>query len=102
MRHKSIERPPVGRTIHIVLNGKEHEGTYTVDGPTVAVHSLTLGVRVAHIGDNSPEVLAKLLLAELVYRSDASGRNAPDCPQSQVGSGLVDGYVHDTATTKRR
>lgn len=96
MRHKSIERPPVGRRVHIVLGGKDYDGTYTVDGPTVAVHSLTLGVRVAHLGDNTPEVLAKLLLAELVYRSEP-GCNAPDCPDSAIGSGLLDGYAKDTA-----
>ena len=98
MRHKSIERPPAGRSVHIVLDGKEYDGTFTVDGPTVAVHSLTLGVRVACIGDHTPEVLAKLLLAELVYRSDISRPNAPDGPDSEIGSGLLAGYAEDSAT----
>ena len=98
MRHKSIERPPAGRGIHIVLDGKEYTGTFTVDGPTVAVHSLTLGVRVACIGDNTPEVLAKLLLAELVYRSETSSRNDSECPDSEIGSGLLAGYAEDSAT----
>ena len=93
MRHNSIERPPAGRDIRIVLNGREYEGTYTVDGPTLTVRSVTLGVRVALVGDNIPEVLAKLLLAELVYRAEASGATKAEGSQSEIGSGLVFDYT---------
>jgi hypothetical protein len=64
-RHKSIERPPAGRSIRIDLQGETHEATYTVDGSMVMVESLTLGVKCARLSDNAPEALARLLLAEL-------------------------------------
>src|SRR5687768_1338993 len=41
VRNKSIERPPRGRSINIVLNGKDYDATFTVDGATVVVHSAT-------------------------------------------------------------
>ena len=66
-RHKSIERPPAGRRIEIEFDGERHEGTYTVDGPMVMVHSLLLGTRRAQVGDGSPETVARLLLAELAH-----------------------------------
>ena len=68
-RHKTIERPPVGRSIRIEFDGQHYEGTYTVDGPVITVETLTLGSRRARLGDAVPEALAKLLLAELVHES---------------------------------
>ena len=90
MRNKSIERPPAGRSIHIVMDGKDYDATFTVDGPTVVVQSATLGVKVAHLVDNPPEVQAMLLLAELVHQSERAGDHPAD-PDSQVGAGLVYG-----------
>jgi len=66
-RHKSIERPPQGRGVRIILAGESHEGTYTVNGPMITVDSVLLGSKRAPLGDATPEMLAKLLLAELVY-----------------------------------
>ena len=88
MRQKSIEAPPAGRNIRIVLDGQEHEGTFTVDGPTVTVRSVTLGVRVGVVGDNAPEVLARLLLAELAVRANLP-TNQNHRPDLVVGSGLI-------------
>ena len=69
-RHKSLERPPAGRSIRIDLRGETYDATYTVDGSMVTVESVTLGVKCARLSDNSPEALARLLLAELVDRWD--------------------------------
>ena len=88
MRQKSIEAPPAGRNIRIVLDGQEHEGTFTVDGPTVTVRSVTLGVRVGVVGDNAPEVLARLLLAELAVRANLP-TNQNHRQDLGVGSGLI-------------
>ena len=88
MRQKSIERPPAGRNIRITLDGQEHEASFTVDGPTVTVRSVTLGVRVGVVGDNTPEVVAKLLLAELAMRSALQSDNNFR-RDSDVGSGLI-------------
>ena len=74
-RHKSIERPPTGRSIRIELAGKSYDGSYTVDGSVVTTRSVTLGVRCAHLRDSSPETLAKLLLAELADAYERSNRN---------------------------
>jgi hypothetical protein len=97
VRHKSIERPPAGRAVRVMLNGTEYDATFTVNGPTVTVHSLTLGIRVACIDDTPPEVRAKILLVEMVYRNEAAARNVPDCPNSEVGSGLLAGCAQDAA-----
>lgn len=71
-RFRSVERPPTGRSVSIELNGRAYEGTYTVDGPMLSLDTLTLGVRREPLGDYDPVVLARLLLAELVYDSEQS------------------------------
>jgi hypothetical protein len=57
--------------VSIQIDGETYNGTYTVDGPMVALETLTLGVKRAQLGDSAPEVLARLLLAELVYEADS-------------------------------
>ena len=69
-RHKSIERPPAGRSIHIEVNGVHYGATYTVDGQVVTVDTLLLGSRRGRLGDDSPEIVAKVLLLELVHMND--------------------------------
>jgi hypothetical protein len=73
------------------LDGQEHEGTFTVDGPTVTVRSVTLGVRVGVVGDNAPEVLARLLLAELAVRA-----NLPTNQTHRQDLGVGSGLIHET------
>ena len=73
-RHKSIERPPAGRSIRIDLRGETHEATYTVDGSMVSVESLTLGFKCAPLGDGSAEAVARLLLAEMVDENERRTR----------------------------
>jgi hypothetical protein len=68
-RHKSVERPPIARSVQIEVDGTRYEGTYTVDGPVVSVESLLLGGRRGHVDDRPPEVIAKVLLLELVHSS---------------------------------
>lgn len=71
-RHKSVERPPIARSVQIEVDGTRYEGTYTVDGPVVSVESLLLGGGLAHVDDRSPEVIAKVLLLELVHSTRSS------------------------------
>ena len=66
-RYKSIERPPVGKTIQIEVNGERFEGTYSVDGSVVCVDTLLLGGRRGTVTDGSPEIVARVLLLELVH-----------------------------------
>jgi hypothetical protein len=49
---------------------------------------VTLGVRVGVVGDNTPEVLARLLLAELAVRANLP-TNHNQLPELGVGSGLI-------------
>lgn len=69
-RQKSIERPPVARSVQIELDGRRYEGTYTVDGPVVIVDTLLLGSRSRRLSDDAPEIVAKQLLLELVHLSE--------------------------------
>ena len=66
-RYRSIERSPAGRTVQLEIGGVRYEATYTVDGPIVTVDSLLLGHRCGALGDGAPEVVAKVLLLELVH-----------------------------------
>ncbi|HJU20920.1 MAG TPA: hypothetical protein VJ891_00295 [Casimicrobiaceae bacterium] len=66
-RYRSIERPPAGRTVQIEVGGVRYEATYTVDGPIVTVDNLLLGHRCGTVGEGSAEVVAKVLLLELVH-----------------------------------
>ena len=68
-RYKSIERPPVGRSVQIEVDGERYEGTYTVDGSIVSVDTLLLGSRRGTVTDGSPATVAKVLLLELVHLS---------------------------------
>jgi hypothetical protein len=58
--------------VSIELDGHAYEGTYMVNGPMLSLDTLTLGVRREPLGDYDPAVLARLLLAELVYDSEHS------------------------------
>jgi hypothetical protein len=73
-RHKSSERSPEGRHFRITLDGREFEGTYTVNGPILAVESLLMGMKRRQLGGAHPEALARLLLAELVYEHEGPRR----------------------------
>ena len=69
-RHKSIERPPVGRSVQIEVDGMRYEGTFSVNGPIVTVDTLLLGSRHATLTNDPPEIVAKRLLLELVYLNE--------------------------------
>jgi hypothetical protein len=56
--------PTAVKSVIITINGVEYRGTYFVQGSTVHVQS-TLGRKAAQVG-GSPEIIAKLLLLELV------------------------------------
>ena len=69
-RYKSVERPPAGRNVQIEVDGMRYEGTYTVDGSIVSVDTLLLGSRRGTVTDDSPEVVARVLLLELVHLNE--------------------------------
>ncbi len=76
-RQKSIEQPPAGRGVRIVLHGKDYEGTYTLDGPIVVVEAVMLGTKRAPLaGDVTPVALARLLLAELADEHERRSQDA--------------------------
>ena len=69
-RYKSVERPPAGRSVQIEVDGVRYEGTYTVDGSIVSVDTLLLGSRRGTCADGAPQIVARVLLLELVHLSD--------------------------------
>ena len=69
-RYKSAESSPIGRSVQIEVDGQRHEGRYTVDGKVVAVETLLLGSRRGPLGDGPPEIVAKILLLELVHLNE--------------------------------
>jgi hypothetical protein len=68
-RHKSTERGPIPQVVQLELDGRHYAGTYTVDGPMITVDTLLLGSRRVPLGDQPPEIAARVLLLELVYAS---------------------------------
>ena len=66
-RHKSVEAPPIARDVRIERNGTVYEGTYTVNGAAVSVNSPALGSKSAPMGKGSPEIVAKIVLTDLLF-----------------------------------
>ena len=75
-RHKSVECPPAGRVVHVKLGETSYEGTYTVNGSMLIVETLSLGAKRRQLTHTSPEMLARLLLAELVDERRLIGSTA--------------------------
>ena len=69
-RYKSVERPPAGRSVQIEVDGVRYQGTYTVDGSIVSVDTLLLGSRRGTCTDGAPEIVARVLLLELVHLNE--------------------------------
>ena len=75
-RHRAIERPPVGRMIRIQLRGTTYEGSYTVDGPVVAVEALAFGSKRRYLTDSPPEVLASCC-SQSLWTSESAAAARP-------------------------
>jgi hypothetical protein len=58
-------RPTTVKPVAVTIDGVTHHGTYFVQGSMVHVQS-TLGTKKTHVGGAPPEVIAQLLLSELV------------------------------------
>ena len=71
---KSTERPVAERGLRIEFDGKTYEGSYTVDGPVVAVSSVMLGTKCALRRGVPPDALAKIMLTEMVYEEQERNR----------------------------
>ena len=74
-RYKSVERAPAGRGVWINLRGRVHEASYVIDGPMLTVESVLFGVKRRPLGDQPPEVLARLMLAEMVDEHERLSRS---------------------------
>jgi hypothetical protein len=69
-RFKNTEAGPVARAVRIERHGVVHDGSYTISGPIITVSSPVLGSKTTQIGGSSPEVLAKIVLTELLFLDD--------------------------------
>ena len=58
-------KPTFVKDVTITVEGARHDGTYYVQGKTVYVQS-PLGNKATQVGGSPPEMIAKMLLTELV------------------------------------
>jgi hypothetical protein len=58
------------RTVSVTIDGATHLGTYYLQIAILFVHS-PLGAKASRLGGSPPELMARLLLAELVRGSEA-------------------------------
>jgi hypothetical protein len=66
-----VSRPSAVKTITVTINGSEHHGTYFVQGSAVHVQS-KVGAKATQVGGSPPEMIARLLLSELVRAASAT------------------------------
>jgi hypothetical protein len=60
-----MDRPAVVKTLTVTLYGVAYHGTYFVQNSIVYVQS-RFGSKATRLGRSSPEMVAKLLLSEIV------------------------------------
>lgn len=60
-----MTRPAVVKTLTVTLYGVPYLGTYFVQNSVVYVQS-TFGSKATQVGSSPPEMVAKLLLSEIV------------------------------------
>jgi hypothetical protein len=58
-------RPFLVKSVTVTIDGVTHHGTYYVQGSVVHVRC-SLGEKITEVGTSPPEVIARLLLSELV------------------------------------
>lgn len=60
-----MNRPAVVKTLTVTIYGEIYSGTYFVQNGVMYVQS-TFGSKATHLGSSPPELVAKLLLSELI------------------------------------
>jgi hypothetical protein len=58
--------PPKVSDLSIVVDGKRYVGTCSIQGNSMTVSLVTAGCKNANIGSTRPDILAELLLRELI------------------------------------
>lgn len=71
MAKRSNKRPPISRDVECEYRGKRYRGTYHVSAGTLTVNS-EYGSKSATPGAG-PEVLARIILREIVQAADGRG-----------------------------
>ena len=67
---KRSGKPRILKGIEISHAGKQHAGSFEIEGKTVKVTSI-YGSKVTQAGGSPPEALAKIMLTELVKERSA-------------------------------
>lgn len=62
------QREPRWLPVSIELNGKTYDGSYSVSGGMITV-SGPYGSRRTQVGGSPPDMLARMLLAEIVHQN---------------------------------
>ena len=65
-----MAKPTPVRTVTFTLDGVTHNGTYYVQGSMVHVQC-DVGAKATQVGGSKPEMIAKMLLSELVRGAEA-------------------------------
>ena len=64
-------RPTFVREVSVTIGDEIHNGTYFVQGSIVHVQS-SFGAKATQVGNLPPEMIAKMLLSELVRASTST------------------------------
>lgn len=62
---------PPRRPVEVEVDGTRFSGWYTVQSGVITVRTVLHGSEATHVGGSTPEVLARMLLHELVSKSKA-------------------------------
>jgi hypothetical protein len=64
-------RPTFAREVSVIIGDEIHHGTYFVQGSMVHVR-WSFGAKATQVGNSPPEMIAKMLLSELVRASTST------------------------------
>jgi hypothetical protein len=63
--------PSAVRNVTVTVEGLKHDGTYYLQGSTLYVQS-AFGTKATQLGGSTPEIIARILLSELVRAGDSA------------------------------
>jgi hypothetical protein len=63
--------PSAVRNVTVTVDGLKHEGTYYLQGSKLYVQS-PFGTKATQLGGSTPEIIARILLSELVRAGDSA------------------------------
>jgi hypothetical protein len=90
--------PTLARSVTVTIDGVAYHGSYFVQRSMIYVRS-PLGAKATQVGGSPPEVIAKLLLLELVQAPDGRPSKYFDLPSRRAKTWA--GRTHDRRTGRQ-